>query len=65
MSLRHSIVGSEAFAYADRGLAPAHGSIQMFRRTRRGGMPRWFWPSLGGSLVMLLMAIGKTVSSAG
>ncbi len=62
---RHSIVGSEAFAYAARGLAPAHGSIQVFSRSRRGAMPRWFWPTLGGSLLVLLAAFGKTVSAMG
>ena len=60
MTIRHSIVGSEAFQYAEHRLGPAHGSIRMFNRRRRV-MPRWFWPSLLGSGMLLLMAIGKTV----
>ena len=61
MTIRHGIVGSEAFQYADHRLSPAHGSIRMFGARRRRLMPRWFWPSLLGSGMLLLMAIGKTV----
>lgn len=65
MGPHHGIVGSEAFKYSAKRLSPAHGAMQSFGPPRRRSMPRWFVPSFIGSGLLLLMAIGKTVSMGG
>lgn len=65
MALRHSIVGNEALRYSPKRLSPALGAMSSFGAPRRRSLPKWLAPSFIGSGLLLLMAIGKTVSPGG
>lgn len=66
MAPQHSIVGSEAaFNHSYKRFAPAHGSLRTFGAPRRRTVPKWLLPSLLGSTLMFLIALGKTVSLGG
>jgi hypothetical protein len=59
----HKIVGSEAFAYSDHRLSPAHGALRSFsgRRLHRFRTLRRAWPVLFLVAALIGAAIGRIV----
>jgi hypothetical protein len=57
------IIGSEAFAYADHRLPPAHGALRRFsgRRGRRRRHLQRSWPLLFPLAAIIGMVIGRTI----